>query len=192
MSLLRYLPNSLTFMRLLLALPLGMLILRGEYNWALGVGLVAGLSDALDGFFARRLQAFSRFGAALDPIADKILITVTFLCLAQVELVPWYLAVAVITRDLIIVCGAACYYKLIGPFTFAATRLSKANMVIQIVFCVLVLLAQVVPGIPVLAILAGTAAVLFIAAASGFDYVMSWTIKAIQARKSAPNSEREG
>lgn len=180
---LQYLPNSLTFTRLLLAVPLGILILRQDFTWALGIGFLAGLTDALDGFFARRLNALSRFGAALDPIADKTLITVAFLCFAQVELVPWYLAVAVITRDLVIVTGAVCYYKLVGPFEFAATNLSKTNMLVQISFCVLVLLAQVIPDIPQVAITVGMAAVLFIAAASGFDYVMSWTIKAIQSRK---------
>jgi cardiolipin synthase len=182
---LQYLPNSLTILRLLLALPLGMLILRGDYTWALGIGFIAGLSDALDGFFARRLGAYSNFGAALDPVADKILIIVTFICLAEVELVPWYLAIAVVVRDLVIVSGAACYYKFIGPFEFAATSLSKGNMFIQISFCVLVLLTQVVQGIPQAAILGGSIAVLFIAAASGFDYVMSWAIKAIESRKTS-------
>jgi cardiolipin synthase (CMP-forming) len=180
---LQYLPNSLTVLRLLLSVPLGFLILREYYAWALGVGFLAGLSDALDGFVARRLGALSRIGAALDPIADKTLIVVTFVCLAQMELVPWYLAVVVITRDLVIVTGAACYYTFIGPFEFAATRLSKSNMFIQISFCVLVLLRQVVPDIPPIATLVGSVAVLFIAAASGVDYVMSWTIKAIQSRK---------
>ena len=179
---LQYLPNSLTVLRLLLAVPLGVLILREDYAWALGVGLIAGLSDALDGLIARHLGAFSRIGAALDPIADKILITVTFVCLAVVELVPWYLTVAVITRDLVIVAGAACYYLFIGPFDFSATRLSKCNMFIQISFCVLVLLTQVVPHIPPTATLAGAMAVLFIAGASGFDYVMTWTVKAMRSR----------
>lgn len=180
---LQYLPNCLTFSRLLLALPLGLLILREQYDWALAIGVLAGVTDALDGFFARRLNALSRFGAILDPIADKVLVTVTFLCLAAAELVPWYLAIAVIARDLVIVMGAACYYKFIGPFEFAATGLSKGNMAIQICFCVLVLLSQVFNNIPPQITLIGTAAVLFVAAASGFDYVMSWTIKAIESRK---------
>lgn len=182
-SILQYLPNSLTIFRLLLALPLGFLILHENYTWALGIVFFAGLSDALDGFFARLLNAYSRFGAALDPVADKILIMITFVCLTIVGLVPWYLTAAVIIRDLLIVAGAACYYTFVGPIDFAATNLSKINMLIQISFCVLVLLTQVVPGIPPAAILVGSVAVLFIAATSGFDYVMSWTIKAIQSRK---------
>jgi cardiolipin synthase len=180
---LRYLPNSLTLLRLLLAIPLGVLILRGDYVSALLVGSLAGLSDVLDGFLARRLNAISQFGAALDPIADKTLITITFLSLATMALVPWYLAITVILRDLVIVTGAACYYRFIGPFKFVATGLSKSNMFVQICFCVLVLLSQVVSGIPPVTLLIGTVAVLFFAAASGFDYVMSWTVKALQWRK---------
>jgi cardiolipin synthase len=179
---LQYLPNSLTFSRLVLAVPLGVLILREDYQWALAVGFLAGLSDALDGFFARKLQAFSRFGAALDPIADKVLVTVTFLCMAQVEIIPWYMAVVVIARDLIIIAGALCYHFLIGPFEFAATTLSKANMCVQIAFCVLVLTAQVTPLIPEVSVTIGMAVVVFIAASSGFDYVASWTIKALKQR----------
>lgn len=180
---LQYLPNCLTFVRLLLALPLGLLILREHYDWALITGIIAGITDALDGFFARRLDALSRFGAILDPIADKVLITVTFICMAVAGLVPWYLSIAVIARDLIIVTGAAAYYRFVGPFEFGASMLSKSNMALQIAFCVLVLLSQVLDTIPPQLTLAGIAAVLFLAAASGFDYVMSWTIKAIQSRK---------
>ena len=179
---LQYLPNGLTFSRLVLAVPLGFLILRQEFTWALGVGCLAGITDALDGFLARRLNALSRFGAALDPIADKVLITVSFLAFAQVGLIPWYLAIVVIARDLVIVTGAACYHFFIGRFEFAASRLSKVNMFVQISFCALVLVAQVFPQIPRESITAGTVAVLFIAASSGFDYVVSWTIKAVHSR----------
>ena len=73
---LQYLPNALTFSRLLLAGPLGYFILHQNYEWALATGALAGLTDALDGFLARRLGALSRLGAAVDPIADKVLITV--------------------------------------------------------------------------------------------------------------------
>ena len=187
MSLLKYLPNALTISRLLLALPLGVLILRQEFHLALGVVLVAGITDALDGFAARRLQSFSRFGAALDPIADKVLVTVIFLSFARLELIPWYLALTVIIRDLAIVSGATCYHYLIGPFEFAATRLSKANMFVQICFCLLLLLAQILPAVPPEAIIAGTAVVMFIAVTSGMDYVLTWAIKAFQARKERDN-----
>jgi cardiolipin synthase len=180
---LQHLPNALTLSRLLLAAPLGYFILQENYEWALGTGLLAGVTDAFDGFFARRLDALSRLGAALDPIADKVLITVAFVCFAHTALIPWYLALVVIARDLIIVLGAACYHWLIGPFEFSATRLSKANMFIQISFCTLVPAAQVAHWIPQSTITAGSAAVLLIAGASGADYVLKWSVKAKQQSK---------
>jgi cardiolipin synthase len=182
---LRYLPNTLTLSRLLLAGPLGYCILQGSYQWALATALVAAATDALDGFLARRLGALSRFGAAIDPVADKVLVTVAFVCFAMTALVPWYLALAVIARDLVIVAGAACYRWLIGPFEFAASSLSKANMAIQIGFCALVLAAQIYPWIPQVAVTAGSAAVLFFAGASGCDYVLKWSARAIGQRRKA-------
>jgi cardiolipin synthase len=182
---LRYLPNALTLSRLLLAGPLGYCILQGSYQWALATALAAAATDVLDGFLARRLGTLSRFGAAIDPVADKVLVTVAFVCFAMTALVPWYLALAVIARDLVIVSGAACYRWLIGPFEFSASRLSKANMAIQIGFCALVLAAQVYPWIPAVTVTAGSAAVLFFAGASGCDYVLKWSARAIEQRRKA-------
>jgi cardiolipin synthase len=180
---LRYLPNTITFLRLLLAAPLGLLILRQQYDMALAVGFLAGVSDALDGWAARRLGYFSQFGAALDPVADKVLITVSFLCSAQVGLIPWYLAVTVIARDLIIVCGALCYRLLIGPFEFGATALSKLNMLVQISFCVLLLATQVVAAIGNDWLFWGGVLVIAIAVASGLDYMLTWAGKALRQRR---------
>lgn len=185
---LRYLPNALTFLRLLLALPLGYLILRQEYGLALVVGFVAGLTDALDGFAARKIGYFSQFGAALDPVADKILVTITVICFASVELIPWWVAITIITRDLVIVSGALCYRLLIGSFTFGATALSKLNMVIQICFCVLLLAAQLYGEIPAILIDGAIYVVLAIAIVSGLDYVVTWSRKAL-AQKRGANSE---
>lgn len=178
---LRWLPNALTFSRLLLALPLAYFILQQEFYHALVTGAVAGFTDLLDGLAARRLQAFSRLGAALDPIADKIMINLTLLCLAKVELVPWFLALVVVVRDLVIIAGAAAYHFLIGPFEFAARTLSKLNMFIQISFCVLVLAAQLTPFTAELIAWSGMAVIL-ITLVSGIDYVVAWSRKALSSR----------
>ncbi|RLQ22659.1 CDP-alcohol phosphatidyltransferase family protein [Seongchinamella sediminis] len=174
---LKYLPNALTISRLLLALPLGLLILRQEYGWALAVGFIAGATDALDGFSARKLGYFSRLGAALDPVADKLLILVTFYCLASTALIDWWLAAVVVGRDVVIVLGAALYRVLIGPFQFGATRLSKLNMAIQIAFCVLLLAAQLV-AIPAPLLAAAVVVVVIIAVVSGGDYFVTWSRRA--------------
>src|SRR6056297_1377020 len=136
---LQYLPNVLTASRLFMATPIALLILRNEYAWALGLGIVAGVTDALDGFFARRLDAHSRLGAGLDATADKLLMLCVFLSLAQVGMLPWWLAAIVVGRDLVIVLGALAYRLLIGPFDFAPTVLSKINMGVQVIFLIVVL-----------------------------------------------------
>lgn len=176
---LQQLPNALTVSRLLLALPLGVLILREQYGWALAIGAFAGLTDALDGFAARRLQAFSRLGSILDPVADKTLILVTFLCFAANNLVPAYLALIVIGRDIVIAAGAAAFHILIGAFDFAARGLSKCNMIVQIAFCILVLMNQLAP-LPTWVVSASSAAVIAIAITSGVDYVVAWTLRAVR------------
>lgn len=177
---LQQLPNALTFSRLLLVLPLGLLIMREQYNWALLVGIFAGLTDALDGFAARRLDAFSRLGSILDPVADKTLIFVTFGCFAATGLVPVYVAAIIIARDIVIAAGAVVYHQLIGRFEFGARPLSKANMLVQICFCVLVLVNQLLP-LNLLVLSTGTAVVIVIAIGSGLDYVIAWSLKAVRA-----------
>jgi len=184
---LHYLPNLLTASRLALAAPLGYFLLQEDYAWSLGVVCLAGITDALDGFVARRLGALSRLGAALDPIADKVLVTVAFLCFAYTGLIPWSLAIAVIARDLVIVIGAACYYWLIDDLEFSASPLSKLNMGVQLCFCLLVLALQLAPWIPSLAITIGSVAVLFFAGASGCDYIVKWSVKAFRhGRRQSP------
>lgn len=180
---LRYLPNALTFSRLLLAVPLGYLILEQEYGLALVVGFLAGVTDALDGFAARKLGYLSQFGAALDPVADKTLVTIAVLSLASVAVIPWWVAITIITRDLVIVGDALCYRLLIGNFTFGATWLSKLNMLVQICFCILLLGSQLYPGIPQSLIEGTTIAVLAIAIVSGLDYVVSWSRRALAEKR---------
>jgi cardiolipin synthase (CMP-forming) len=185
---LKHIPNCLTILRLLMALPLGMAILAEDYSLALIIGLIAGLTDALDGILARRLNAFSRFGAALDPVADKTVITACFVCFALVDLIPWYLAAIVICRDIVIVTGASSYFLLYGPFEFSATRLSKGNMFFQICFCLIILFSQVVPGIPEIVITLSMILIVLLALASGIDYVLTWTKRALQAQKNKSQS----
>lgn len=176
---LKYLPNALTTLRLLLALPLGILILRQDYQLALWVGLLAGITDALDGFAARKLNYLSPLGAMLDPVADKLLVLITFICLASVGLIDEELAYIVIGRDLIIVGGAICYRLVIGSFNFGARPLSKLNMIVQIFFCILILSTQLTPSIPQNLVSITTTIVIVIAIISGLDYIMAWTKKAL-------------
>ena len=177
-DMLALLPNALTILRLFLALPVGYLIVQGQFGPALIVGLLAGVTDALDGFLARKLKAYSRFGAALDPVADKILVTTTFLSMAYVGLAPWWLALVVLLRDLVIVLGAGCYHWLIGNLEMEPTALSKSNMFIQVGYCLLVLGAALLSSVPREPLQAGAVLVVVAAVASGLDYVITWTRRA--------------
>ncbi len=177
-ALLQLLPNCLTALRLLLALPMGFFILREQFGAALVVVFLAGLTDAVDGYLARRLQAFTPLGAALDPIADKLLITVAFLSTASLGLIPWWLAGVVITRDLVILGGACCYRLLFGRLDYQPTVLSKASLFVQIVFCLLVLARQVVPAIPAGLISPMQWLVVLLAVTSGLHYVLQWSARA--------------
>ncbi len=175
---LQLLPNLLTASRILLVAPLGALILREQYGWALLVGAGAGLTDALDGFLARTLNARSRLGAVMDPIADKLLVSVVFVCLALQGLAPWSLALLVLGRDLVILAGAICYRWLIGPVDIAPLLLSKLNMGLQILYCSLVLLAAVTGRPPPVVIDFAAWAVAAMALVSGAAYVVLWSRKA--------------
>ncbi len=176
---LQLLPNALTLLRLLLALPVGWLILREQFAPALAIGLIAGLTDAVDGWLARRLNAYSRFGAALDPIADKTLMFVVFISLAMVGLVPWPVAAVVVVRDLVILAGATAYHGLIDELELEPTALSKSNTFVQIGYCILVLAGALFTAIPEALLVAAALMVVAVSIISGVDYVVGWSRRAL-------------
>src|SRR5882672_8667433 len=99
---LRHLPNLLTSLRLAAAPATAGLLVAGHFNAAFGLFAFAGLSDAADGFLAKRFNLASRLGRLLDPAADKALMLAGFVTLAVLDDVPAWLAVTVIARDLLI------------------------------------------------------------------------------------------
>lgn len=183
MTALRALPNVLTATRLLLAVPIALSIQDGRFGTALLIAAAAGLTDALDGYLARRLDARSRLGAALDPVADKTLIFAVFVSLAAVGLLPVWVAAVVIVRDLIIVGGATAYHFLIGGLEFSPTPLSKLNMAIQVLYLVTVLGNALGGWLPPWLLVAFTTVVLVVAVTSGLQYVVLWSRKAVAARR---------
>lgn len=100
-------PNALTVARILFTPVFVTLFLDGNHLGALSMFFLAGLTDALDGFLARVLNQRSPLGAILDPLADKILLDTAYICLALAGWVPNWLAVAVVSRDLVILAGVA-------------------------------------------------------------------------------------
>ncbi len=98
-------PNLITVIRILLVPLLAIFLLEEKYGYALLVFVIAGVSDGLDGFLARLLKQQTRLGSILDPLADKALLVTAFIILAVIGVVPRWLAVLVVSRDLIIVAG---------------------------------------------------------------------------------------
>ena len=168
-------------MRLLLVPPVVMLILAEDYSLALGLFFLAGVSDGVDGFLAKRFGWQSELGGLLDPLADKLLMMLSIAALALGGLVPLWLAAVIVLRDLVIVAGAIAYRYLIGPFTAAPTLISKINTGVQILLVLVVLANQVL-------LLSANLQPLFLLAlatalASGGDYVVQWSRRAQRARR---------
>ena len=137
MSALHHIPNALCVLRMLLAFPVAWLLVRGEYVQTLIVFGVAALTDGLDGFLAKRFNWTSELGKALDPLADKILLVTAFAALTYMRVVPLWLVVPVVLRDVIITVGAIAYVRWFGPLTEAKpTLISKLNTLFQIGFII--------------------------------------------------------
>ncbi len=137
--------NGLTAMRVLLVPVFAYLMIEGREPEALVVFVVCGASDALDGLLARWLRQRTLVGAYLDPIADKLLMATAFVVLAYIKIVPFWLAVLVISRDLFILVGSSLYLLLLDAEDIRPTALSKLNTGIQIVTVVYFLAVAAFP-----------------------------------------------
>lgn len=183
---LAWLPNAITVARMALAVPLALAILEGDYGLALVVALVAGGSDAVDGWLAKRFRWESWLGGVLDPLADKLMLVAAFVALTIEEASPLWLFVLVAGRDLVIVAGATAYHYLVGRLEARPTRISKLTTVVQIVY-VLALLAHLTPALEVPTWLLGPllVATAGVTVASGLDYVVRWSFEARRAARAA-------
>lgn len=175
---LRWLPNAISLFRIGLVAPVLLLIVENRFEPALIVFFVAGFSDGVDGYLAKRFNWHTRLGALLDPIADKLLVAGTFLALVYTGLVPVWLAVLVILRDVVIVGGAAAYSLLVGPVEGEPTRISKLNTALELLFVLFVLSSAAFGWRADISITVLGAAVLVTVVVSGVDYVWSWTRRA--------------
>lgn len=180
---LNIIPNLITLMRLLLVAPVAVTILNNDYGLTLLLFAVASVSDGIDGYLARRFSWTSRFGAILDPVADKLLLMVTFMLLTYTGHFPVWLAAVVIGRDLIIVAGAAIYHILFGEYEFAPTLLGKLSTSLQFTLVLLALVNLSLFDISPALLVAGVWLVFIVSSVSGGDYVFTWSRKAIAASR---------
>jgi cardiolipin synthase len=143
----RLIPNIITLGRLV-AVPLTVyFILIGELEVAFWLFVAAGVSDAIDGAIARLCDARTVFGAFLDPLADKALLVSVYLSLARDGLLPLWLVILVVFRDLLIVGGVLLSYTLRQPVTMRPLVVSKLNTLAQLMLAALVLAING-PGLP--------------------------------------------
>ncbi|HKZ52124.1 MAG TPA: CDP-diacylglycerol--glycerol-3-phosphate 3-phosphatidyltransferase [Candidatus Acidoferrales bacterium] len=138
--------NQLTLLRLLLIPFFALSILAGNYGWGLGLLVVAGLTDFFDGLLARRLEQRTPLGAMLDPIADKLLLSTSFIVLAVSGAVPWWLSILVLSRDFLILAVALAITIGAGFRPFPPSLYGKACTTVQILTVFVVLLVEVLPA----------------------------------------------
>ena len=148
-------PNLLTIFRMALIPVFVTLVFYQRFVLALAAFVVAGITDGLDGLFARRFDQRSQLGTVLDPIADKLLLMTAFVVLSMRSAfpqplpshlpVPFWVTVAVISRDVFIVVGAAAINIMTGFRGFRPSLLGKINTNVQIIAIVAVMFAASVP-----------------------------------------------
>jgi cardiolipin synthase len=168
------LPNLITIGRLLLVPLTVYLLLTGFFAAAFAAFVAAGVSDALDGFIAKRFGLKTELGAHMDPVADKALLVSIYVVLGILGHLPIWLVIAVVSRDFLIVGAVVLAWMLGRPMPMAPLLVSKANTAAQILLAAFVLAEQAFaltlgPLRPILVF--GTAGLTI---ASAYAYVVEW------------------
>jgi len=138
--------NKLTILRLLMIPVFVALVLHRQFNIAVWVFIAAAITDALDGFVARTFNMKTEFGTMIDPLADKLLIISAFICLVFVNniapetLIPAYVPVVVIARDVLLIFGVAIVYVLRGRIEIKPSFLGKFTTFFQMLSIIFILL----------------------------------------------------
>lgn len=165
-------PNLLTLLRIILVPVIVILLIQGSFCKALIVFIIAGLSDALDGFLARVLNQQTLLGAYLDPIADKALLISSFVTLSILHIIPGWVAVIIISRDVIILLGISVLSILSISVTIRPVFVSKITTALQLITVLMALASRLwpggFPGAPLVAIYWLTA---FFTIVSGLTYM---------------------
>jgi cardiolipin synthase len=179
----RDLPNLITGLRILLVVPVVVLLVQGEYLGALIVFALAGASDAVDGYLARKYEWTSSLGGWLDPIADKAMLVSAYVTLSLLGHIPLWLVAAVIARDIVIVTGGLVYYYWVERVDAEPSWISKINTVVQLLLIMAVMFDRGIlklPGqwIDILIYTVATTTLL-----SGFGYVWTWGTRAVRVKR---------
>ena len=168
------LANSLTILRILTAPVISILLVYRFWRLAVAMFLLAGIADALDGFFARSRAQRTELGMILDPLADKLLLFAAFMTLVYLHEIPRWLFIIVVSRDLILVGGFLVVYIATSKTTVAVSRMGKLTTGLQLATVLATMLGHVTGGVgPYLpSLIYLTAAVTIF---SGLEYILRGT-----------------
>ena len=172
---LEQIPNIITLLRIVAIAPICWLLWQDAFVPAMYCLVLAGASDALDGFLARRYGWLTRLGAILDPLADKLFIVSVMLLFGAKAYVPEWLVVLVLGRDVVIVGGAMLYRYLTGTLEMKPLLVSKFNTAFQILLLVVTLLHFGFYVVPEGVLMGLQASVTVTTVLSGLAYIYWWT-----------------
>lgn len=181
MRLLRFVPNLISLGRIALIWPILVALAAHRYDIAALCFGLAGLSDLLDGWLAKRFGWTSELGKWLDPIADKCLLVTVFVAAAWAGLVPRWLTAVVVARDVMIALGALTYLAWLGPLEGRPSFASKFNTLVQLAFLLGTFLFFASGFPPVLLLLVGVWLTLVTTVVSGAEYVIEYSRRAASA-----------
>lgn len=179
----RDIPNIITLLRIVLVIPVIYLLLQREFSYALVLFFIAGLSDGLDGYLAKRNNWKTRLGSILDPLADKLLLVFAYLALGWLGEIPMWLVIAVMVRDVVIVVGAIAYHELVGEYDMVPSWISKTNTFFQILLILVVVFSLGAYRLPPWSIDSLIYVVLFTTVLSGINYIWVWGRRAVAAHQ---------
>lgn len=171
-------PNLISFLRIILVVPVVLTLLSDDFSTALVLFAVAGLSDALDGFLAKHYHWESRLGSILDPLADKLLLVASYATLVWLSLLPSWLLWIVLGRDILIISGALAYHYLVGKFDLLPLWSSKINTFLQITLVLLVIIQQLGLFDGQYGVIIATWLVVASIISSGSEYAIIWGLRA--------------
>ncbi|HYF52774.1 MAG TPA: CDP-alcohol phosphatidyltransferase family protein [Salinarimonas sp.] len=167
-------PNLITVFRLVLVPVVVLMILQGRWGAAFAAFVVAGVSDGIDGWIARRFDMRSEFGAVIDPLADKALLVSIYVTLAVVGVLPDWVTVVVVSRDLIMVMAIMVSWLMHKPMEIRPMFVGKMNTAAQIGFATLVLATKAFAIAPDAWIDAAMILVVALTILSGGAYLAKW------------------
>lgn len=174
----RHIPNLICLLRIALVWPIVAALEQGEYLTALALFILAGVSDGLDGYLAKRFNWISESGKVLDPLADKLLLVIVYVEAAWLGLAPWWLTAAVVARDVFIALGALIFRLWFGPLRGRPTIASKLNTAMQLLYLIAAMLNAASDFPPVEVLSALGLIVCATTLCSGLNYLATFTRRA--------------